>query len=103
MTKSRRDRRTRERTHRELVRDLDRLARLAPGGSPERPIDVRSPAMIEPLVARTACPLCDGSLRPGDHRVHVHAGESLRETRARCSRCAIERSLFFRIVPRRPH
>lgn len=100
---TRRERRTRERAQRELVRDLERLARLAPGGSPERPIDVRSPALIEPLVNKARCPLCEGRLRAGDHRVHVHEGETLRESRARCARCAVVRSIFFRLAPPRPH
>jgi hypothetical protein len=86
-----------------LVRDLDRLARLAPGGSPPRPIEVRSPAMIEPIIGKMPCPLCDGPIRLMEHRVHVHDGEALREAVIRCSRCAAERSIFLRIVPRLAH
>jgi len=101
--KSRRDRRARERAHRGLVRDLDRLARLAEGGSPARPIDVRSSATIEPIVAKTACPLCDGVLRVESHGAHTHDGASLREIRARCARCGTERTLYFRIVLQQTH
>lgn len=100
--KTRRDRRARERAQRALARDLERLAQLAPGGTPENPIEVRSPAQIEPLVARTACPLCEGTLRELDHRARIDRS-ALREVSARCSRCGIARTLFFLLRHPLPH
>ena len=59
--------------------------------------------MVEPVVAKSACPLCKGTLRVQNHGVHMHDGESLREIRARCSRCASERMIFFRIALQQTH
>lgn len=88
-------RRARERETRKLVRQLDRLAEDAPGGSPDRPIDMSSSAVIEPRAQRTPCPLCQGPLRVEDHQ----AARELRVVAVRCGRCGVARKLWFRLVP----
>jgi len=84
---------------RKLVRDRERLARLAEGGSPERPIVVVSPAEVEVAAAATPCPLCGASLRVLDHEAIVVDGERLRVARTICLSCRAERSTFFALRP----
>ena len=93
----RRSRRAREREHASLVRDLDRLWTLAPGGTAERPIAIESPAQVEPIAAATPCPLCGDGLTLESHDARVAAGERLRVARLRCPTCGVRRALHFRL------
>jgi hypothetical protein len=92
-------RRARSRTHATLVRDLERLAQLAPGGSPGRPIDIASPAQLEPIALATACPLCNGSLRLEEHVAETVDGVRLRVAAVNCVQCGVRRRLYFRLAP----
>jgi hypothetical protein len=96
--RSRTARRVHERDLRKLVRDRETLASLAPGGSPERPIDVPTPSVIEVRARATPCPQCEGELGLDDHAVTMHAGEPLRALAMTCRRCHARRTLWFRIV-----
>lgn len=80
---------------RELARE--RLAELAPGGTPDRPIVVGSAAVIEPRVAALACPHCDGRYRVLEHTRPV---PGRRRVDVRCRHCSAPRTLWFRIVER---
>jgi hypothetical protein len=93
-------RRARERAARQLVRDREKLAGLLPGGSQDRPIVVASSAVIEGRVRATPCAQCEGTYRVGEHR---SAGPGLRAVDARCERCHVARTLWFRIVSDEPN
>jgi hypothetical protein len=93
----RRARRARARVHEKLVRDLERLARLEPGGSPERPLPIDSPAVIDVRAVAKPCPLCDGPLRLEDHGAAEIAGARLRVATVACTQCGTRRSLYFRL------
>ncbi len=80
-----------------LVRDLERLWALTPGGSAERPRPIASPAQVEPIAAATPCPLCAEPLRLDAHEACVVGQELLRVARLRCTACGIRRALFFRV------
>ena len=80
------------------MRDLERLARARPGGAPERPIVVESPAQVEPMVDATACPLCESGLRLEEHRSETIGGARLRVASVRCARCGVRRALYFRLA-----
>jgi ribosomal protein S27AE len=86
-----RRRRTREQA--KLARDLERLARLGPGGSADRPIAVRSPSQVDVIAERTPCPLCGASLRLVEHG----AARGLRVARVACAACGVKRALWFRL------
>lgn len=79
------------------MRDRERLAALEPGGSPERPVDVSTPAVIEGRARSTPCVQCGGELSIEDHAVHADAHHSLRVVRARCRACHAPRALYFRL------
>lgn len=90
------ERRARERDWRKLAADRQRLAAMAPGGSPDRPIVVSAPSVIEVRARSLPCPLCGGSLRIDDQAATVSEGRVLTELRVSCAACGIARSLYFR-------
>jgi hypothetical protein len=95
------DRRTRtqrridERAARELVRDRERLASLAAGGSREHPLEVGSASVVEVRVGALACPQCEGEYRV---REHASVESGIRRVDVTCRQCATPRSLWFRLV-----
>jgi hypothetical protein len=93
------ERRERERALRKHVRDLDRLAAASPGGSPQRPIAIDTPAVVEGRARSERCPLCKGQLDLEEHNAVIVDGEPLREARVRCRQCHTRRSLWFRLPP----
>jgi hypothetical protein len=110
MTKKRprTERRERERALDKLGRDRERLARLEPGGTPERPVVVESASQIEPHALAMSCLRCDGEERLDEHAAVTvpasgGAGEvRLRVTRLRCARCGARREVWFSIAPSLP-
>jgi hypothetical protein len=91
-------RRARARVHEGLVTDLERLARLAPGGAPDRPLEVEAPTQVEPIAEATPCPLCQGPLRMEEHAAETHDGARLRVAHVRCTGCGVGRSFYFRLA-----
>ena len=76
-----------------------RLLDLEPGGSPERPIEVPTPAIVEPKAKSLSCPRCDEPFFVDEHVAHTDGHGRLREAKLRCKVCGERRSLWFRIVP----
>jgi hypothetical protein len=85
-----------------LARDLDRLARLEAGGSPERPIEVVSPSLVEVCSRGTPCPLCGGELRVEEHVAQTIGEARLRVARVACAMCGSRRSLYFKVTSALP-
>jgi hypothetical protein len=92
-------RRIRERDARQLVRTREQLAAMAYGGAPERPIDISSPAVVEPRVASLRCPQCDGTYTLDDHQLDA----GLRRISVTCRLCHVSRNLWFRLVVTGPN
>lgn len=76
---------------------VESLARLAPGGSPDHPLELSSASQVEPHAQSTPCPVCSGELRVVEHEAVVLSGRRLRVVHVRCHHCAAERQLHFRI------
>lgn len=91
-------RREQERAGSKLQEAREKLFALEPGGSPERPLDAVSAAVIETHASAVPCPRCEGSHEVVEHVASVHEGVRLRETRLRCRQCGSRRSLWFKIV-----
>ncbi len=96
-------RRVAERAAADHVRDRARLARLEPGGTPERPITVEAVPLVELRATGTPCALCDGPLQLDEHAAETHGGVSLRVARLTCRRCHARRELYFLLAPPRPN
>jgi hypothetical protein len=95
--KTRTLRRARGRMQEKLVRDLERLARLEPGGAADRPIDVASPAQVDVMAEARPCPLCQGSLRLIEHAAATVDGVRLRVAHLACTACGVRRHVYFRL------
>ncbi len=91
-------RREQERAKAKLQSDRERLFLLEQGGSPERPLEAQSAAVIETQAMSVRCPRCGESQEVEEHTALVHNGVRLREAKLRCRQCGSRRSLWFRIV-----
>jgi hypothetical protein len=80
-----------------LVRDLERLARLEPGGSPQRPLVIDSPAVVDVRAEAKPCPLCGDSLKLEEHAAENIDGVRLRVARVACTMCGVKREIYFRL------
>lgn len=95
--RARTSRRAEERKTKKLRDDLEKLAQLAEGGSPENPIVISSPVQVDARTEATPCPLCEGRLQLDEHVAQVVDGERLRVARCRCVECGVERAFYFHL------
>ncbi len=79
------------------MRDLERLAQLAVGGAPARPLEIDTPPLVEVMAAAMSCPLCGGSLRLVEHAAETIDGVRLRVARVVCTACGVARAIYFRL------
>jgi hypothetical protein len=83
--------------HEALVRDLERLARIEPGGSPAKPIGIDTPVLVDIRAVAKPCPLCQGSLKLEEHSADEIDGTRLRVAGVVCTSCGVRRSIYFRL------
>lgn len=95
-TRPRTQRRRAERDATKLGDAREKLARLSPGGTPERAIEVSSAAIVESEAVALACARCGGETRSEEHE----AIEGLRRVRTQCKRCGARREVWLRIASR---
>ncbi len=96
------ERREAERDAVKLAEARIRLASLEAGGSPERPIEVTSASIVEPHAASLGCAACGGTTRLEEHAAVTlpdssGVPRSLRVARTRCTRCGVQRQIYFRL------
>jgi hypothetical protein len=91
-------RRAEDRARGKLARDLDRLFRLGPGGSPERPIPIVAPTEVEVRARSMPCPLCDGELKLEEHTAETVGTARLRVAQVVCAVCRARRSIYFQLA-----
>jgi hypothetical protein len=96
-TRKRTQRRGEARAVRKLAGDLEKLALLAPGGAPGRPILVTSPSEVEVHARGARCPVCGGELRIEEHAAETFAGARLRVARVVCVACGRRRAIYFQL------
>jgi hypothetical protein len=90
-------RRAQARQREKLASDLERLARLAPGGAPDRPIPVGAVPQVDVIAEQTRCPVCRVPLRLEQHLATTVDGVRLRVAEVVCVACRRRRSLYFRL------
>jgi hypothetical protein len=81
-----------------LKQDRERLFRLSPGGSPERPLDVGSASIVEGRVESMPCPACNRALAVVEHAAETQDGVRLRRVAAKCQSCGAIRDVWFRVL-----
>lgn len=94
---ARAERREATRAAEKLGRARETLARLEPGGSAARPVEVQSASQIEPHALALPCLRCDGALRLDEHAAVTVGAERLRVARLRCPQCGARREVWFHI------
>jgi len=98
MTKRKRaERREADRAQQKIARDLEKLAALAPGGTPERAIVIASPSEVEVRARSLPCPICRSELRVEEHTAETIAGARLRIARVTCTSCRSKRPIYFQL------
>ncbi len=97
MTIGRRDRRAQARAREKLARELEELARLEPGGTPEQPQMIDSPVLVDTRAVAKPCPLCGSPLRLDAHTAEVVNGVRLRVASVACTVCGTRRAIYFRL------
>lgn len=90
-------RRARERAVEKLALSREKLWKLEPGGSAERPIDVASASVVEPRALAEACLRCGALPRSVEHRAESLEGRRLRVVTATCAQCGATRVWYFRL------
>jgi hypothetical protein len=86
---------------REVKKDLerrDKLATLEPGGAPDRPIEVASASLVEPVAKGLHCARCSAELRVDDHAARTVAGTPLRIVSLTCTSCGARRTVYVKIA-----
>jgi hypothetical protein len=81
-----------------LVAQREKLFSLEPGASPDRPIEIESPSVVELRASALTCPLCEIAFRVEAHRAPSSPGMRLRQAEVVCPRCGKQRSIWFRLV-----
>lgn len=71
--------------------------RVRAGGAAERPVEVESPAQIEPRVEREPCLRCGGRMHVDAHEVDDRGPELLRRVVAVCGGCGARGTTWFRV------
>ncbi|MCW5890724.1 MAG: hypothetical protein KIT14_09240 [bacterium] len=97
-TRSRPGRRALAREEAKLARERARLAEVEPGGSPERPREVESPAQIDVIAERVECTTCGEAMRLDQHAAREVDGVTLRTADLTCVACGGKRTLWFRLA-----
>lgn len=93
----RRTRRLAERARARLASEVQRAARLDPGGVPERPLVIDSSVLVDLRAVARPCLICDGSLRLDAHTAEVVDGVRLRVATVVCTQCGTRRAIYFRL------
>jgi hypothetical protein len=87
-----------ERKRQRLLAEREKLARLELGGTPERPIEVRSASVVEARAESERCLRCEHAMRCVEHAALSTRNGIVRAAKLRCPQCDGERTLYLRIV-----
>jgi len=79
----------------QLREAAQQLATAHEGGDPSRPIEMASPAGIEPRFEREPCPSCGGSMHVEAHEIEAGHPDLLRRVTGRCGQCHGRRTTWY--------
>ncbi len=91
-------RRAAERAREKIADASEKLARLEPGGAPERPIEIETASLVEPHARSIPCLRCGHEVRVVDHEAKTIGERRLRVVRTKCTRCGAIRVFYMRIT-----
>ncbi|MBI2898234.1 MAG: hypothetical protein HYY06_32085 [Deltaproteobacteria bacterium] len=81
-------------------KERTRQALVEPGGSPEDPVPITSPSVVEVEALTRRCTKCEGVMRLAQHSAETIEGERLRVAHLVCDFCSATREVYFRLVSR---
>jgi hypothetical protein len=87
-----------ERKRQKLHEARVQLARLEPGGSPERPLEVSSASVVQSRAESEPCLRCNGAMRCAEHGTAEGSHGLLRLVELSCRSCGETRRVYLRIV-----
>jgi len=93
-------RREAERASRKLGDAREKLFRLEPGGSPERPIEIPTASVVESRARALGCARCGGQTTIEDHAAVVVEAGARRRVRVRCPACRASFDVWLAVVER---
>jgi len=102
MSASRKPRTERRADARSAAKDIkvrERIARLEPGGAPDRPLEIVSASLVEPKARALPCAVCGANARVEDHTAKTIDGVALRLAHVLCPACGYARPVYFVIRP----
>lgn len=79
-------------------RRREALVAAAPGGSPERPIEVASASVVEARATGDPCVICGKPVYVAEHAAETFGEDRLRTVRVTCRFCDHERTVYLRIA-----
>ncbi len=87
----------------ELLREREEAILASEGGSPDFPIVVDTPVIVDGRAKAKPCPLCGGKLKFEEQTVDRYQGRLLRRTHLQCVTCGVPRRFWFRIAAHQPN
>lgn len=67
------------------------------GGAANHPLEIDTPALVEPMAAAEKCLRCGGDLHLLEHSAERHGSDRLRVARMKCPRCGTGRRFYFKL------
>jgi hypothetical protein len=89
--------REKQRALHKLGEAREKLARHEPGGSPERPRVLESPAQVKAATEAQPCPYCEGAVQLDSHEAATVFGRRLRVVQARCRLCGRPCTRYYQL------
>jgi len=83
---------------RKLADAREKLFRLEPGGSPERPLEIPTASVVESRARALGCARCGGETKLEDHAALVVEAGARRRARMRCRACRADFDVWLAIV-----
>jgi len=80
-----------------LAQARTKLASLEAGGAPNRPIEVTSASVVEPMASSMPCAVCGERVRVEEHTAETVEGRALRAAHVKCVQCGVKRTIWFRL------
>lgn len=96
-------RRAEDRAQGKLFDASERLFKLEPGGSPDRPIELAAASQVEIEAEARPCPRCRGRLKVLEHAARTVGGDRLRVAQVSCGLCRFHGAMYFRLRPSLPN
>lgn len=91
-------RRAAQRAREKIADASEKLAKLEPGGAPERPLELESASLVEPHARSMPCVRCGYEVRVIEHEAKTIGERRLRIVKTKCTQCGAIRVLYIHLT-----